>query len=78
VARPGPRPAEDAVTAAIGDAAELLVILMEERPRMARHVADRRGGHAIGVPESAEAAPDEDPVDGRRRPAEQWSERSGP
>ena len=49
--------------AAVRDATQLLVVLVDERSRMAGDVADGRCGHPIGVPEPAEAAAPEDPVD---------------
>jgi hypothetical protein len=64
--------------AAIGDPAQLLVVLVEERSGVTLHVADRRGGHAISISEAAEAPPAEDPVDSRGRSAEQWPEAVGP
>ena len=65
VARPGP--AEDPPTAAVGHPAELLVVLVDERARMARDIADRSRGHPVGVAQAVEAGPAEDAVDRRAR-----------
>lgn len=63
--------------AAIGDAPKLLVILMDERSRMAGDVADRRRRHSVGIAQSAEAAPDRDPVDRRGWSVEERTESVG-
>jgi hypothetical protein len=55
------------------DPTQLLVVLVEKRTRMTGDVADRGGGHLVGVAEAAEAAPSEDPMDSRGRPPEERS-----
>jgi hypothetical protein len=64
-------PAVDVMTASVGDPAQLLVVLVEQRPRVAGLVADRRTGEPVGVPEPAEAPPGEHPVHGRAGHAQQ-------
>ena len=61
----GVAPTEDAPATAVGHPTELLVVLVDERARMAGHVADRGAGHPIGVAQAVEAGPAEDAVDGR-------------
>jgi len=67
-------PTADAPAATVGDAAKLLVVLVQEGSRMAGDIADRRRGHPVGVAQPAEAAALEDPVHGRRRQAQEWSQ----
>jgi len=69
--------AERPPATAVGDPALLLVVLVDERARVAGDIADRGGRHPVGVAQPAEAAPGEDPVDRRRRPPEQWAEAIG-
>jgi hypothetical protein len=45
--------------------AELLVVLVDEGARMAGHVADRSGGHPVGIAQAVQAGPPEDAVDRR-------------
>ena len=66
--------AEDPVTATGGDAAELLVVLVDERAWMIVDVADRHAGEAVGIAQSGIAGPGEDGVHGRAGMAEQRSE----
>jgi hypothetical protein len=64
-------PAEDSMSAAIGDTAELLVVLVDERSRMAGDIANRRSRDPVGVTEAVEAAADQDAMDCRARSAKQ-------
>jgi hypothetical protein len=59
--------AEDAPAATVRHAAELLVVLVDERTRMAGHVADRSSGDAVAVVQAVEAGAPQDAVDGRAR-----------
>ena len=49
-------PGRGAPPAAVGDPTELLVVLVDERSRMAGHVADRDAGHPVGVAQAVEPA----------------------
>lgn len=71
-------PAERPPAAARRDPPELLVILMDERSRVAGDIADRGRGHLVGVAQPAESAPGEDPMDGRGWSTEEWPEPVGP
>jgi hypothetical protein len=62
---------ERSVATAIGDATELLVVLVDERAGMTGDVAHRSHGHSVGVPEAVEAATDQNPMDCGWRAAEQ-------
>ena len=57
--------AEHAMPAAVGDAPELLVVLVNERTRMVMDVADGDARQAIGIPQPGVAGPPQDGVDGR-------------
>ena len=69
--------AEDTPAAAVRDPAQLLVVLVDERAGVAGDVADGSGRHPVGITQPAEAAPDEDPVDGRWRSSEERTEAVG-
>ena len=74
VRHPGPvadadRSTEEAVTATRRDPAELLVVLMDERPGMVVDVADRDARRPVAVAQAAEAGPHQDLADGRARVA---------
>ena len=57
--------AEHSPATAVRDPSELLVVLVDEGSRMTGHVADRSGGHPVGVTQPVEAGPAEDAVDRR-------------
>jgi hypothetical protein len=66
------------MTAAGRDPAELLVVLVDEAPRVIVDIADRHARQAIGVPQPGVARAGEDGVHGRRgetqrRPDPVWS-----
>jgi hypothetical protein len=61
------RSSENSVTATVGDATELLVVLVDESARMAGDVSHRSGSDPIGITEPIEAAPGEDSMDRRSR-----------
>src|SRR5262249_37459021 len=58
-------PAEEAMTASSRDPTELLVILVDERPRGVVDVADRDAAQAIGIAQAAVTGPRKDGVDRR-------------
>ncbi len=74
VVRGARRPAEEPVAAAVGDPAELLVVLVDERARVVVDVADRHARQAIGVAQPGVAGPGEDGIHGRAGLAEQRAE----
>jgi hypothetical protein len=71
-------PTVDPPAAAIGDPAELLVVLVDERAGMAGDVPHRRGGHPVGVAEAAEPVTSEDPMDRRGWASEERPQAVGP
>ena len=54
---------------AVGDAPQLLVVLVDERARVVVDVADRDATQAVGVAQPAVAGPGQDGVHGRARDA---------
>ena len=67
------------MAAAVGDPAELLVVLVDEGTRVADLVAaDGQPGRAIDVGQPRQPAATQDGADGRGREAEQRSEAIGP
>src|SRR5215210_2184969 len=72
------RPAERAMPAAVGDPAELLVVLVDERAWVTDLVAaDRQAGRPVDVGEPRQPAATQDGADGRGRHAEQRPEPVG-
>lgn len=58
------------MTAAVGDATELLVVLVDESHWMAGDVPNRGGRDPVGVTEAVEATASQHAVDGRARPTQ--------
>jgi len=63
--------------AAVGDTAELLVILVQQRARVAGDIAHRRQGHPIGIAHAADATSLKHPVDRRGRSPEERAQPVG-
>jgi hypothetical protein len=67
------------MTTTVGDPAELLVVLVQERARVALLEApDRQPGRAIEIDEARHAGPPQDCPNGRRRVTEQRPQSVGP
>lgn len=62
------------MTAALGDPAELLVVLVDKSSRMAGDVANRSERHPVSIPKAAEAPTNQNAMDGRWRSAEEWTQ----
>jgi hypothetical protein len=71
------RATEHPVAAPVGDASELLVVLVDERARVIVDVADGDPAETVGVPQSAVAGPGKDRIHGRARVTGQGSEAVG-
>jgi hypothetical protein len=70
-------PTERPMPATIGNTTELLVVLVDESPRMAGDISNRSRGHPVAIDQTVEAATDKDPVDGRARSTQDRAESIG-
>jgi hypothetical protein len=61
------RSPKDPMPTAVGDPAELLVVLVDERARVVVDVADRHAGQPVGIAQPAVAGAGEDRIHGRAR-----------
>jgi hypothetical protein len=62
------------MTTALGNAAELLVVLVNESSRMASYVSNRSSRDPVGVSETIEASSDEHTMDSGARSSQERAE----